>query len=216
MNIIRRITTTVSAQLEEAARKLENQETMVAQGITEMKAAAARLQAQLRRIEVDRKALERDYERNAANVPQWTERAKQSAKTDRDKALHCLKRKKMAEDAASQLRDELARHREIEAKLKSDLVSIHATLQGAERRKNMLRAQETRAAAYQGDALPTRHESLEEVFLRWEERLAMYEPSPSALREDFEEAFLDEEEQERLGAELEALLETNEKVSNDS
>lgn len=211
MRILHRWTASIVSGFEHVVSRVENHEAIVASAIRQTRESAAGARVKLNRVRRDGERLrERLVELQRAEE-NWTARALKTKETDEQKALECLRRRKSIQKEITHLQTELTRHEELERRLARDVDAVAERVADLTRRKNAFSARQFRARALEiGETcLSEPSGDLEEIFDRWETKLAETEPILCADTDSLESTFLAEEEKESLRAELEKLADNH-------
>lgn len=212
MKVFRRWKTSIAASFESVLNQVENHEAIAIEVIREAQEAAARARVKLGHVQRDgadmRKRLANTEKAEAA----WSSRALQVHEEDRDKALECIRRRNQARHDLETLKEEIAKHNELESRLRADLKVIDERIRELKQKKNAFAAREYRAKALKtshadNDALVT---ELDNIFERWEIRLAEGEAFAGEPVDVLESEFASAEEKIELEAELEELVRESE------
>lgn len=210
MKTLKRWTASIATSFDWVISQVENHEALVNGAMREMQQAAAKAKGQLARVRRDGSAMRERLTELQKAQKLWEERAISIHESDRDKALECIRRKKRAETEITALERHIEEHGRIEKQLAQDMEAIHSRIAELKRKKNAFAARQYRAEAMQ--AGPSEDIGLiteiDEIFDRWDSKLAQCEPYESGA-DSFEEEFVQEEEQQDLQAELEELLGSN-------
>ena len=110
MNLIRRISTTISSSVDRAVSKVENHDAIINSALRDTQQAAARSRVRLERVRKDGNHLKDRYSKLQLSVSRWTDRAKTIAASDEAKALECLRRRKDCEAQLGSLWDSIEKH----------------------------------------------------------------------------------------------------------
>ena len=94
MGIVRRFTSTVSSSFDWVITQIENHEALVGAAIRDAQGAVAKARAQLQRVKGDGQRLRERLSEAQTNMELWQDRAIRIAKTDQERAIECLRRKK--------------------------------------------------------------------------------------------------------------------------
>ncbi len=179
MNLLLRWKTCVVSSFEHVVNQLENHEAVVDTAIREAREAAAGASIKLNRIRRDGDRMQsRILEANEAAAT-WASRAVQVHASDSSKALECVRRRNLALNEVRHFEAELKAHREIEQQLQRDLLAMESRIAELGRRRNAFTAREFRAKALgaaEACAAATEAVTIEDVFDRWEMKLARTEP----------------------------------------
>ena len=210
MRLFKRITTTVSSSIDKAVSKVENHDAIINAALLETQQAAARSRVRLVRVQKDGSNLKTRRKELQTAALQWAERAKNVAGTDEAKALECLRRRKECQTQAESLDASIEKHHELENRIAENLKKIDARISEVSQQRNMMRSRQSVAEATRiiNNIEGVSYGEIEDTFDRWEINLGESEiisgsgPSTDSL----ESAFLVEEDQTALRAELADLL----------
>lgn len=207
MSLLRRITTTLSTQVDRLVTELQNHDAVVEAGIRDTRKAYARAKVRHARMAEEGERMRRKLEALQNEAKAWRERAVTCA--DEERALECLRRSKLAAAQAQSLEQTLARHRETAQRLKREIQAVRERIEDLQHKRHLMRSRESTAEAASGIARMEDGTTLdlEETFERWEIRVTEAELGAGTLPEDdaLEADFVAEEERAGLKAELEAL-----------
>ena len=206
MKIFKRWTSGVVASFEWVANQVENHEALVAAAIREMEESVAKARVQMQRVQKDGSTLKKHLEKAQSDIEVWTERARQSSEENKEKALECIRRKRKAEREAESLKVRFEEHLRVERQLSQDLETVQARLVDLRQKKNSFLARKYNSEAHRAgspDHVGLIHE-IDDIFERWEVRLAQCEPVHESA-DTFAQEFEEKEELEDLEAELEQL-----------
>lgn len=212
MSLIRRITATVSSQVDRAVSRVENHDAIVEAALRDTRQAASRARVRLRRLQRDGQRLQQRHDALTAAIGQWGERARAVAESDEEKALACVKRRRDCEQQRTTLAAAIANHAVLEKRMAEQVRQIEGRIEEVMRQRNAMRSRQSvadalRAVEHMDDG--TRID-LEETFDRWEIQLGESEILADAASpvDVLESEFLAEEDDAALRAELDALLAT--------
>ena len=204
MSVFRRITATLSAQVDRLVGEIENHDAIVESGIRENRRALAKAKVRLARIHEEGERMHRRLDGLVRDVGIWRGRA--AAGEDEERAIECLRRSKSAASQAETLERSLAGHLEVEQRLTREVESVRARVEAMEHRRSLMRSREATA-----DAAARIRESetgttldLDETFERWEIRVteAELDGGSASPIDGFESGFIAEEERSALRREL--------------
>lgn len=200
MNTVRRLTRTITSSFDWVISQVENHDAVVESLIRDMQQSAVKVRLQLKRVQRDGSELSRKQEEALRQMELWRSRAINLKHEDETKALECLKRHKQSEKEALYFEKELRLHEEFEIKLRKDVEEIDSKIDELKRKKNSMKARAYRSEAFKYSE-DTGHElvaEIDDVFDRWEVKIADFVDS----KDIFEEEFVKEEELEELKAQL--------------
>ncbi|WOO40181.1 PspA/IM30 family protein [Rubellicoccus peritrichatus] len=204
----KRCRVSLGTSFETLVNRVENHEAVVAEAIREAQSAAAKARVKLTHVRRDTTNMRRRIDELANAKSDWERRAKQYGDGDRERALECLRRRNRAAQELTHLLGEATRHEQTERNLAKDISKLDEHIATLKRRKNALAARDFRAKALvageqaEGSAMA----GLDEIFDRWELKLAESECLTESARDSFEDSFIAEEENLGLEAELDDLL----------
>jgi phage shock protein A len=211
MRIFKRINATIQSNFNAFLDQIENHEALVTAAMQEVKTASAQATARLARLQQDEDKLAARLTELRKEATQWKERALQAGVQDESRALECVRRMTKAREYAVSTDTQLAKARELRARLVEDLRGIQSKLDELQRKKHTLATRQFRAEAMkaiQSDGTSALDE-ITGIFDRWETRVAEaegYVAGPALLVDDFELAYRQKEDHEALRATLHALL----------
>ncbi len=209
MKLIKRWTSGIFSRVDWAVSQIENQEALINSALRESREAVARAKVQMGRVRQDGKKLRQRLQEEEQAVDRWRERAIQTAKSDEQRAMECLRRCKQAEQRTAQLRQRVKEHSQVETQLVKDVRAMEEKLAELTEKRNLMRTRQSRAEAMsniQSSCIDTSGE-LDEIFDRWEVQVTERElHGECALDCDpLEEAFVCEEDEAQLRDELQRL-----------
>ena len=210
MSLIQRISATITSSVDRAVSKVENHDAIIAAALKDTQRAAARSRVRLARVQKDGASLRTRYRELEIASERWAERAKRIAADDEGRALECLRRRKECQAQLAGLRESIARHDELEARIGEQVKKIEARVGEVTQQRNLMRSRQSVA-----DAMRAIHDiegsgagDIEDTFDRWEINLGESEFlwASANVSDTLDTAFLEEEEKVELRAELEELL----------
>jgi phage shock protein A len=214
MTILKRITATFKANLEQVVDQIENQDAVVEAAIREIRQATAKTKVNLQRVRRDRAELERKIADLKTMEQQWQTRALECAADDEHTALICLERRNLCRTKREAMRDALARQIEAETQLEAGLAHSEERVESLTRQRHILRSRESAAlAAKSCQPWGDQPIDVDSVFDRWEGRILENEMSSVQVDIDFdplEQRFSQQEKHKGLKNELEALIQAQE------
>ena len=213
MNLIRRISTSITSSVDRAVSKVENHDAIINVALRDTQQAAARSRVRLERVRKDGHNLRTRRANLEQAVVRWTERAKGIAADDEAKALECLRRRKDCEAQLANLRESIAKHDELEERVSEQVKKIEARIREVSQQRNMMRSRQSVADAMRtiNNIEGVSYGDIEDTFDRWEINLGETEVLMGSMssRDPLESEFLAEEDTAELRAELEELLQSD-------
>ncbi len=210
MSLFKRISTSITSTVDKAVSRVENHDAIINAALKDTQQAAAKSRVRLARVQKDGNSLKGRHEQLQSAVVQWTERAKNVAKTDETKALECLRRRKECDAQIAGLVVSIEEHRKLENKISDNLKKIESRIGEVSHQRNLMRSRQSVAEATRiiNNIEGVSYGEVEDTFDRWEINLGESEimTGSAAPVDQLESAFLVEEDQVALRAELAELL----------
>lgn len=207
MRIVRQWTKSLSLSVESLLDDLENHEARVNALLREVERGSVRIRAQRAGCERRLSALEQACEQQRADEQRWRERAVR-LQDQRERALECVKRSRLARERAEQMARDADKQRELLAQLVADEQAVQAELGELQKRRAALLSRDARAvasSALHGESAA----EIESVFDRWQARVEEREAQCSLGRpqvDSLERELRGEEDRAEVERELDALL----------
>jgi phage shock protein A len=205
MKALKRLTMTLSAQINSMVDQLENHEAVANMALEEIRETMMQARFQIRRVQNEQRVYEQRLTEMEQEEKRWRERALRAQSESHDKALECVRRLKKTTDEITALKQQILHHGTLEEQLTVDVKRIESKFEELKRKRNLLAARQSRSEAL---AAVTEHGGSEDVghiFERWEQKVLRGEVASedSAVEADaFSQEFVRAEEK----LELEALL----------
>ena len=210
MSLIRRISTVLTSSVDRAVSKVENHEAIIQAALRDTQQAGARARVRLERVRKDGRALKSRLEELRRAQARWTDRARNLATSDEQKALECLRRRRDCETQLGQLAESIEKHDALEGRMASQVERIEARVSEVAHQRNMMRSRQSVADAMRiiDNIEGVSYSEVEETFDRWEISLGETEVlmGAHAPSDTFESEFTAEEDAASLRAELEVLV----------
>ena len=218
MSLIRRISTSITSTVDRAVARVENHDAIINAALRDTQQAAARARVRLERVRKDGHNLTTRRANLEQAVVRWTDRARKVAAEDEARALECLRRRKDCETQLTNLRESIARHEELEARIADQVKKIEARIGEVAQQRNMMRSRQSVADAMRtiNNVEGISYGEIEDTFDRWEINLGETEilMGASTNTDPLDSAFLAEEDTAELKAELDELLKSDKEDSS--
>jgi len=218
MSLIHRISTSITSTVDRAVSKVENHDAIINAALRDTRHAAARSRVRLERVRKDGNSLRVRYKDLKVASSRWAERARAVAAEDETKALECLRRRRDCDKQVANLKESIAKHDELEARIAEQVKKIEARIGEVSHQRNMMRSRQSVA-----DAMRTINKiegvsygEIEDTFDRWEINLGETEImlGASTASDPLDTEFLADEDADELRAELNELLNVNKEDSS--
>ncbi|KPK40817.1 MAG: hypothetical protein AMJ69_01010 [Gammaproteobacteria bacterium SG8_47] len=210
MSILKRLSATISAQVDHMVSQIENHDAVIEAAIRDARQAAARAKVRLARVKRDGAGLKHKIASLQQAEKQWTDRARSCAATDEDKALACMQRRRECQRQMTVLQQALREHASLEERLDRDIRTAESRLSEMAQQRNLMRTRQSAAEALRSISSLDEDVAIDvnEAFERWEINVTEAELAAGSteLTDGIEREFLDVEDKATLRAELDALL----------
>jgi len=215
MSLFKRMSATLFARLDGVVSEIEDHEAVVRASIDELRQQVARARARLNQMLREEQRLGEHIDRQQQEAERWGERARGCAVDDEARALACLERRRHARRETERLQRSLISCREAAERLTRDIDESETRLEDLTRRYTEMRARQCGNAARTAgqDAEGSLLREVETCFERWDARLNDQELrfGAKATSDALDDSFSREERDAELRAELDELLQREEK-----
>ncbi|MFK8030191.1 MAG: PspA/IM30 family protein [Gammaproteobacteria bacterium] len=210
MRLLHRISSTISARVDQAITRVENHDAIIQAAIKRTQSNAATARVRLARVKKDGDALRNKRDSLRQAVEDWTRRAREVADDDKGTALECVRRLRLIKGQLSQVTQSLKQHSELEKQVERTLHDLHDRLAEMNQQRNMLRSRESVADAMRviNELDGVGNHDIEDTFERWEVMITEveFDGSLPTQVDDLEARFIHEEDRAELEADLQLLL----------
>jgi phage shock protein A len=209
MSAIKRLSATLSANLDKWVGEIENHDAVIEVAIRDARQNTARAKVRLDRLFREGEQMRDRLEQLQNEAESWRQRACKVAEKDVKKALACLQRHHDSKHQMEDLKQAINRHQSAQSKLAEQVRFTETRLREMVENRNHFRARESVVEASRSLAKIHDLETIDSdaTFERWETQIMVHEiemqhePSGDPLKEHFLQA----EERERLINELRQL-----------
>jgi len=218
MSIFKRLTATFSSRVDQMVSQIENHDAVVEVAIKESRQATAKAKVRLARVQRDGELLRSKISQLQKDETLWTSRAREVAHKDQERALECMRRRKLCQKQLEQYEQALKKHEALEQKLAQDIHSAERKLTEMSQQRNLMRTRQSAAEALNSISGVDESVALDvaQAFERWEVKVTESELEVGSIDsvDLLEREFMQIEDKQALQAELEELLAEKE-VEND-
>jgi phage shock protein A len=218
MSIFKRISATFSSRVDQMVSQIENHDAVVEVAIKESRQATAKAKVRLARVQRDGELLRNKINQLQNDEMLWTNRAREIAHKNEDKALECVRRRKLCQKQLEQYTQALKKHEALEQRLAQDIHAAERKLAEMNQQRNLMRTRQSAAQALNSISGVDETVALDvaEAFERWEIKVTESELEVGTVdsMDLLDQEFLEAEDKQTLQAELEQLLAEKE-VSDD-
>lgn len=209
MNLIKRLTTSVTATIEGAVGQLENHDAIVEANIKQTRQAVAKTQARLATLRQQQNAFESQLRLAEEQISVWEDRARNLASEDESKALQCLERRNQNETETKRLRQSVRQQETLIASVTANLNTLKTKHDEMTQRHNLMKSRQAVADVNKVASNSGQTQQLDETFERWESVVLETElaVSDACCADPLESQFAQQEDKAKLQDQLKALKE---------
>lgn len=207
MNLIKRLTTSVTATFGSAVGQLENHDAIVCATIKQNKQAVAKTQARTNILKQQQIAYEAQLKEAKDQEQIWTQRARDLRLSDQDKALRCLSRSNQFKQEIERLTSLIEQQYRLVLDVSDNLRKLKVKLEEMTHKHNLMRSRQTVAEVNRSVASVDSGELIDDTFERWESQVLEheFEVSNSCTRDSLDDDLTSQEHELELLAQLESL-----------
>lgn len=218
MSIVKRITTTLFARIDQVVGELENHDALINAAITEQRKKIAAAKVQLAKIRGNEQELRRQTAQLKLHEKRWGQRAIQEAEKDETRALACMQRKIATQAEITKLEKMQQEYLHTSEKMSVDISRCEDDLKNMMQKQDLMRARQTSVDAMNviNQMGNGNFDNLQHSFERWETRITHSEMLAGSLDESdpLEHEYLNAENEQNLRLELQLLLAQEKKHDN--
>ena len=168
MNFFKRLTTTVTASMDNAVGKLENNDAIIEATIKQTKQAAARTKARINTLRNQQKTYENQLAETQAQHTLWSQRALNLAESDEGKALECLARRNQCQESINRLSIRIEQQKNLIGDVSENLTKLQLQLDEMSQKHNLMRSRQAVADVNRAVRHVSTNETVNDTFERWE------------------------------------------------
>lgn len=211
MNLIKRLTTSVTATLDSAVGQLENHDAIVDATIKQTRQAVAKTKARINTLRQQENAYRTQLAEAVEQHDLWTQRATKLAANDQDKALQCVARRNQSAAEMKRLAIASDQQKELIHDVNLNLQKLQQKLDEMTQKHNLMRSRQTVADVNRAMVSANVDDSLSDTFERWESAVLEHEFAVSDVcsRDSLDIELSQGENQEDLLAQLAEITSAN-------
>ena len=210
MSILKRLSATVAARVDQVVGEIENHDAVAQATIKDMRRKVAEAKVRLVQLRRDAERIEKQKCDQEENAERWRKRAVEVAATDENKALECVNRRRHCQSQIELLTQSQVRYQQGMDKLTQDINIAEQRLAEVQQRASLMRARQSTSSALNATSGSNVDvaQMLEDTFDRWEVNITQAELAVdnSPLVDPVEHEFIKTEEKEALREELASML----------
>lgn len=207
MNLIKRLTTSVTASIENAVGELENHDAIIEANIKKTKQSVAKTKARLIVLQQQQDTFEKQHTKAIEQIAVWEKRAASLSNSDEEKALQCLVRRNQHEHDLHRLGVSIEKQNTLINNVNTNLNTLTSSLDEMVQRHNLMRSRQTVADINHLNTSFDDSQKLDDTFERWEATVIEKELSTgcNVLNDPLEAQFLSKENTLKLQDQLSEL-----------
>lgn len=213
MSIFKRLSTTITAHIDQMVGEIENHDALVKATLKDLNKKVAEANVRLGRVKNEATQLQAQITRLTADTERWRQRAIETAETDEQKALECVNRARHCEQQVTQLRNTHQQYQQTIDKLTRDVATAEQRVRDLKQQHSLMRARQSTASVVTAmqDTDNDDIAMLNDTFERWEVKLRQAETLLDSQPgiDPLEAEYVKQEEADDLKRELASLLEKN-------
>lgn len=210
MNLIKRITTSVTASLDSAVGQLENHDAIIDATIKQTRQAVAKTKARINTLRQQQHAYEAQLKEAHEQHALWTQRATKLANDDQGKALQCLSRRNQCQNDIDRLSNLIEQQKTLVRDVSLNLEKLQVKMDEMSQKHNLMRSRQAVADVNRAVGRASRDETVSDTFERWESIVMEHEMAVSDVcaRDPLDAEFCQVENETELLAQLAELTGT--------
>ena len=181
MNLIKRLTTTVSATLDSAVGQIENHDAIIEATIKQTHQSIAKTKARINTLRQQQQAYETQLKDARDQHASWTQRATQLANNDQDKALQCMSRRNQCQSEINRLTLLIEQQKSLINDVSLNLQKLQAQSDEMSQKHNLMRSRQAVADVNRAVGKAANNISVNDTFERWESIVMEHEMTVNDL-----------------------------------
>ena len=180
---IKRLIISVWSRLDQSLSTIENHDAVAKAVITDIKQNRAKAIVRFKKLEEDHKKLKARIEANKTNIELWTQRAKETASSNEQKALECLRRKRSLQAACTKLEEQYQEQGALITRIEEDIREIDAKVEELEQKRSIFRTRAASAEAHKNisSLSDSFGRDVDDIFCAWDEKLSLHEAQGNSV-----------------------------------
>lgn len=213
MNLIKRLTTSVTATLDSAVGQIENHDAIIDATIKQTRQAVAKTKARINTLRQQQHAYEAQLKETRDQTSLWTERATKLADSDQAKALQCIARRNQCHKESERLTTLIEQQKTLIIDVTLNLDKLQIKMDEMSQKHNLMRSRQAVADVNRAVGKASRDDSVNDTFERWESIVMEHEMAVNDVctRDPLDAEFSQQESDDEL---LRQLAELTDKKNN--
>jgi len=210
MSIIKRLSATLVSRIDQVVGEIENHDAVIQASLNDMRKKLAEAKVRLGHVRREEAQLKQQIHEQQQNAQRWRQRAIECAKSDKTKALECVRRSQHCQGQSEKLTLAQTEYNQTAEKLARDIETSEQRLTEIKQKLTLMRARQSTSSAINATSTMESNTTqlLDETFDRWEINICqadMHLETPDSI-DPIEQAFITQEQQAELRVELARLL----------
>lgn len=208
MSVLKRLSATLFARIDDSVRRIENHDAVIAASIQDARRMAAQTKVRINRVRADGEKLTARLESLRQAAEKWKKRAAELADRDENSAIECLSRNRDCREKIAALEQTIAQHKVVEKRLCGEAERLQQKLDKIVNQRNLMRSRQSAAEVNRclQEINGLGSIDIDDTFERWEVQIT--EAEMAVTDEDLGDELERRLESEELRAELLAELKT--------
>jgi len=207
MRLIKRISSSISATLDNAVGQIENHDAIVEATIREVRQSVAKTKARINTLRHQENVYRKQLDQAREQQQLWEQRATKLADINQQQALECIARRNHCNAEINRLEQSLEQQITLIREVTQNLQKLQNKLDEMTQKHNLMRSRQSVADVNRAVAKSNLDDSIEDTFERWESVVLENEfmVSDAFAHDPLELALGEQEHQSELKAQLAAL-----------
>ena len=168
MNLIKRLTTSVTASLENTVRQIENHDAIIEAAIKQTRQSVAKTKARINTLRQQQHTYETQLEETREQSNLWTQRALNLSDSDQDKALQCMTRHNQCQTKIARLSKLIEQQKTLIHDVSLNSEKLQMSMDEMHQKHNLMRSRQTVADVNRTVGATNLEDTTNETFERWE------------------------------------------------
>jgi len=213
MNLIKRLTTTVSATLDNAVGQIENHDAIIEATIKQTRQSVAQTKARINTLRQQQNVYETQLADAHDQHSLWTQRATKLANNNQNKALECLSRRNQCQNEINRLTLLIEEQKTLINDVSQNLQKLQIKSDEMSQKHNLMRSRQAVSDVNRAVGKTEINTSVNDSFERWESIIMEHEMAHSEIcsRDPLEQEFVLQENEADLLKQLTELSDLSQK-----
>jgi len=179
MKMIKRLTTSLTATLDNAVGQLENHDAIIDATIKKTRQAVAKTKAQINTLRQQQQTYETQLKESQDQMGIWEKRAVKLADNDQNKALQCIVRRNQCQNNIQHLTTLIEQQKQLINEVTINLNKLQMKMDEMSQKHHFMRSRQAVADVNRAVGHASRDDSANNTFERWESIVMEHEMAVS-------------------------------------